>query len=428
MQKLAASVAAKYYLSVARSHGLGMRIRKRASAFGWLAVAALLIGAGALLLWQRQGPSRAGLSSARALSAIAHAPATLASDRSPPTGSGQPPNTTPTSKAAAHTIEICGSGAVPIPSDDPTEINRYLSARVEPAAQRWETTMLSSDSYRARAVGTYIQAIGNGNRAEISEQGRNELAQIALEGTDPAVFAIASRACDTDLGKAAPGDCQKLTLQRWTQLDSDNAEPWLLLAADAHSKGALDTESDAVEHAAAAHSFNNYGDSLYAFSAPSLPNDATPFERAWLAAQLIGFVAAWPRPEYGYLRTHCPSTALQDDRVRRQCEALANLLLNKSNTILDLSMSRVMGQQLGWPQPRLDRMKEETNALMMTSWEDLGTPSWTCRRVDHYNEYFDQLSRMSELAVARQAAARTGVSIPDLARQYTEMIERLTHN
>ncbi len=423
-----------------------MRIRMRASAFLWL-VAALLIGVSVLRLWEEHRAVKAAQPSAQTALAATPMPTRGTGDRSRATDSHSSANPTPPPTAAAHTIEICGSGAVAVASDDPAEINRYVAARMQPAAHRWETTMLSSDSYRARAVGTYIQAMRanslgpdaactgddaacgrGGNSLAIFEQRRDELAQIALEVSDPAVFAIAARTCEVGLGKPTPGDCQRLTPQRWIQIDSDNAEPWLLLAASAHSQGALDQETEAVEHAAAAHSFNNYGDSLYAFSAPSMPNEATPFERAWLAGQLVGFIAAWPRPEYAYLRTYCSATALKEDRVRRQCEALAQLLRNKGNTILDLSMSRVLGQQLGWPQRQLDHIKEETQALMMTSWEDPGPPSWNCRRVDRYNEYFDQLSRMSELDAARATAAHSGVSIPDLARQFTERLQRLTHN
>jgi hypothetical protein len=343
-----------------------------------------------------------------------------------------------------HPLEICGLGAVQPTSSDLFAINNYVDEHVRPAIKTWEAAMLASDSYRTRAAGAYMQLARSGLLAAVPrgcssddkaceqqqasamssfEQQRDDLVQMASETRDPVVYAVAARVCRMDVGLSAAGACQHLSVEQWTQIDPGNAVPWLLLAGKARSKNDSAGEAEAVDRAAAADRFDNYGFDLYAPAAQSFPPNVSPLEQAWFGIQLIGYEAAWPVPQYAAARAYCSTDALGDDRVRTRCNALAQLIVTKAQTILDLSMGLTLATRLKWPRPRLDRMRQEVDAMQMALFDDgAADEAWSCPRVRHYNEYFSQLSRMSEVEVAREAVGHSGVSIADLAQRYADKI------
>jgi hypothetical protein len=112
-----------------------------------------------------------------------------------------------------------------------------------------------------------------------------------------------------------------------------------------------------------------------------LPSDVTPLERWFLATELIGIESATASLEYANASKHCSVDAMHDGDVRQQCNALAELLVSKGTTLLDLGIGTNIGARAGWPKTRLAGLAKERDALMQAIMQTTPTNNddlWTC--------------------------------------------------
>jgi hypothetical protein len=235
-------------------------------------------------------------------------------------------------------------------------------------------------------------------------------------------------ACNTYSDPSPIGSCQQISLKGWTVLDADNAVPWLLLAGQAHAANDAATESAAFIQADGAHKADAYNFSLYSFSEPALPNDATPLERWVLATELMGIESATGAPHYTTASKLCSADAMQDADVRQHCDALAELLVSKGTTLLDLSIGARIGARAGWSTTRVTALAEQRDALMggitqatASGHDDL----WSCDAVRRGNAYMSQWARLGELGAARESLERSGETVPDLAQKQRDFIDTM---
>lgn len=365
----------------------------------------------------------------------------LIRDRRPSaTASMRPPTTVPaasrpagiqrtdiqTSRAeGTGTVEVCGYGRVPIDKTDPSAIFQRVGALTKEAGTRWLSALQNSGDLRARAAGLMLEGkvTGDGSLRAVAEQTRDEVVQLAVGAADPAVYAMALSMCNT--ATEADSACGQLSAQRWARIDPDNAEPWLLIAGKARARHDSAAEADAFSHAATAHKIETYTDSLFAFAEAELPQDTTPLERAYLATEVIG-VEAGSRLPYGIVAHHCSGAAQQDSTVRQQCDSLAELLVTKGTNLLDLVVGTGIGAHAGWPSERIQALVQEQHALMQATMQQ--TPSdtdmlWTCDAVGRLNAYMVQRVRLGELGAARDILERSGESVEEMARRYTQHLD-----
>ena len=211
-------------------------------------------------------------------------------------------------------------------------------------------------------------------------------------------------------------------------MDPDNAVPWLLLAGRARARHDAAAEADAFGHAAASHKIDSYSDSVFAFAEPQLPQDVTPLERAYLATEVVGVEAAIGLPQYSVAGQHCSSDAMHDGIVRQQCSSLAELLVSKGNSLLDLGVGEAIGARAGWPSKRVDELELEQHALMQAMIQQ--SPSdqdtlWTCDAVSRVNAFMLQRVRLGEVGAARELLERSGETVEVMAQRYTQYLDNL---
>jgi hypothetical protein len=363
----------------------------------------------------------------------ARRPGAIASMRPPvsPPAASQPTATQhadiPPSRAEdAGTVEVCGHGRVPIDKSHPGAIFQRVGALTKDAGTHWLSALQNSGDLRARVTGLMLEGkiTGGGPLRPVAEQTRNEVVQLAVGAEDPAVYAVALSMCNTSAATEADSACGRLSAQRWARMDPDNAAPWLLVAGKARARHDGAAEADAFSHAAAAHKIDSYSDSLFAFAEAELPQDVTPLERAYLATEVVG-VEGGMRFPFG-IAGHCFSGGQQDSTVRQQCESLAELLVTKGTDFLDLSLGTSMGARAGWPSERIQALVQEQHALMQALVQQ--TPSdndalWTCDAVGRLNTYMAERVRLGELGAARDMLERSGQSVEEMARQYTQHLD-----
>ena len=283
-------------------------------------------------------------------------------------------------------IDVCGVGKVKLDRDDWTATGKYFDALTKKSRTRWLSALRSSDDYRARAAGLYLEdMLEHDAPPKDPEAARDELVQLAVGTKDPAVYALAYSKCTIkgveDL--ASQGACPQLSLDEWTRADSDNAVPWLELAAKARRDKNVAAEAAAFAHAAQAHQYESYGWSLFSFAQPALPSNITAADRWFLTVEVIGVEAATPTP-YVPLFQYCSRDAMADAAAHQQCNALAELMVNKSATLLEFSMGKSLGARVGWPAEMMGHLKQEMQASMQAILQM--TPSdpeqqWNCDSV-----------------------------------------------
>jgi hypothetical protein len=384
----------------------------------WISlIIAAILGFG---LWLRQRPARPALAGPIPASRLS-APALLTSAW--PGGISNPAVAAVRKPDHSDEIEVCGIGKVELDPDDLRAYGDYFEALTKSTRLHWLATLRKSDDDRARAGGLYLEGILDRDLPQKdAEAARGELVQLAAATKDPAIFALAYIKCAKGGGDLA--SCPQFNFDDWVHSDADNAVPWLQLAAKARREGDGTAEAAAMAHAAQAHQYQTYSWSVFSFAQSAMPNDVTATERWILTTQVIGVEAAMLAP-YQPLFQYCSRDAQSDIAVHRQCNALAELMVGKAATLLDLSVGKSLGARVGWPAERVDGLTQETKASMWAINEMTGTDpkqQWTCDGVARGNAYMTLLAELGERGLARQAIEDSGETVAELSRRYDEWL------
>jgi len=83
---------------------------------------------------------------------------------------------------------------------------------------------------------------------------------------------------------------------------------------------------------------------------------------AWLLAiDVIGIEAAWVR-HYTAIASACKGSALADANRRQTCSKIAELMVERSDDRVDQHVGLTLGDELGWSNDRVDRLRGESQA------------------------------------------------------------------
>jgi hypothetical protein len=399
-------------------------MRNRRKWISGLIAAAFLLG---FVFWMRARPAPPPQSVAAAVS-----PPALPKPQAPRWPASMPTAKADAPKKVDHSgeIDVCGVGKVKLDRDDWTATGKYFDGLIKKSRMRWLSALRNSDDYRARAAGLYLEGMLDLDAPQkYSEAARDELVQLAVGTKDPAVYALAYTKCikaGEDI--VSPGACPQLSLDDWTRADSDNAIPWLQLAAKARREGDGAAEAAAFDHAARAHQYESYNWSLFSFAQAAIPGDVTAVDRWYLTTAVIGVEAAMPTP-YQPLFQYCSRDAMADATARRQCNALAELMVNKATTLTEFSVGKSLGARVGWPAEVVDHLTQEMQAsmqaiLQMTPSDPDPEQQWNCDSVARGNAYMSEWDQLGERGLARQAIERSGETVAELSRKYNERMAK----
>jgi hypothetical protein len=307
----------------------------------------------------------------------------------------------------ANGTEVCGFGNVPATTADANDINQYVFEKTRKTYDRWKTALLDSSDLRARTIGLTLQRIESrrDDSAAQADVSRDELVQLAAGGNDATVYGIAAGLCQTGFPDAdAAGACQRISLTEWARLDPDNAVPWIAIAQAARATGDTRAEASAFARAAAARKFDNFSESLLSFAANEMPQDATPLEKLALTIELIGAEAAWGRPVVEIMR-YCSVDSVKQDEPRKECNAVAELLVGPGTTLLNVGLGAKLGERVGWPAERVGQITAEKDALLQLAISNERNP-WSCDTVSRTNALMAERAQVGELEALRELRDR----------------------
>jgi hypothetical protein len=315
------------------------------------------------------------------------------------------------SASGAASPDGCGIIKVPSPDADGSGSYERVIAASPETHDRWEAALLDSSDSHARAVGLMIRraALLRTDSPAQAEEPRDELVQLAAGAGDPALYALAVGLCRKSSSDVdTVGACQRISPSEWARIDSDNAVPWILAAQAARNRNDTEAEATSFSRAANAHKLDDYSDSLLSFGFAELPQGIAPAEKTSLAIELIGYEAAWGVPELREISTYCSDTALRRDETHKECDAVAELLVDQGATILTLGVGIRLGGRVGWSPERLKDLSQERDALFGILRDE--PRSVSCETVNRMNAFFDSRTQLGELEALRDIRDRHALS------------------
>jgi hypothetical protein len=301
--------------------------------------------------------------------------------------------------------DVCGIQKVRPAGADAEDVNGGVIEATRETHDRWNAALLDSPDTRARAVGLLLQRFESlrEDSAVQAEESRDELVQLAAGGNDPALYAIAVGLCQTNGVSAAvtTGACQRISLTEWARTDPSNAMPWIAVAQAARASGDFQAEAAAFTRAAQAHSLRSPGESMFQFGLQEVPRDAAPAEKASLSFELIGHEVASIGPELSEVMRYCSADAVKQTQIRKDCNAVAELLVGPESTLLYFSLGAKLGERVGWPAERVRQLSDEKEELLRIGASNELLPG-SCAAISRINTFLDERARLGELAALRE--------------------------
>ena len=96
--------------------------------------------------------------------------------------------------------------------------------------------------------------------------------------------------------------------------------------------------------------------------------------------------------------------------------------------MIDFGIGKSLGARMGWPQPRIEALEQERDALAQTGIEasPQGLDQFSCAGLERGNTYMHNLAVQGELSVTRELLERSGESAAELARRHRAYLQNLT--
>lgn len=293
------------------------------------------------------------------------------------------PTRSPPADPHADEVQVCGGAWLRTKPDGSVDEDDLTRATDAPdARQRVVAALRAQPSELAHAAALLLERRGTGEggrqtmvdsafgcvsaecrdrRQAVPELGeaRDALARMAVSSTDPGVYALAFRAC----GINGDGACQMLSAEQWAQLDPGNAAPWLYMLSAAHQHSDVALQNEALHRIATAQRSNaGYLAVPGQISAAVRSDETSMFAALNMTVEAIGLQAATAIPPYQPLVADCSGVALRDSNRRQTCAAIAEVLVARSDTLLERLIGLRVGQHVGWPAERVDQLRGEFNA------------------------------------------------------------------
>lgn len=331
-------------------------------------------------------------------------------------------------------VEVCGVGRVKASPADKSGRAALETLRSPAAAAAWLDSVIASGDERTRAAALYVRgqlAQADATRgladpdpvcldnqacrkpfddlaAAAAERGgsrwRDALAQVAVRTADPAVYGYAVQACRSSQGGMRGGPCQQVSLEHWARLDERNGVPWLFVADAARARNDAAGVADAIQRAAQADHLRFHGHSLVQALLASPPRELSPAQAALLTHDVVNMQLGWTPPSHQATLRHC-SDGAQNPGVRDTCRQLAELMVRRPATVLDLNTGIALGERAGWPADRVRSLRDGASALRTAGAAAIPDTALGCQAVDRFRRHFVEVARVGEVAALRQAVA-----------------------
>ncbi len=246
------------------------------------------------------------------------------------------------------------------PHDGPPAQTSATASADAPRERLMQALSTSADPY-ANAVAVWLD-IGDGNDARSARERR--LAAMAASTHDPRLYALALRTC----WRRQSQECQSLSARRWSELEPDNAMPWLMMLDEAVLQQDISGFQEALYHAAhARHLAERAQAPLQAIVDVASDDPASLAAARSLAIEAIGIAAAQVGPA---TIMACREATPEDANSWQECTALLDLLEHRSDSLYSRMVGARIDQRLtgnGAPLAQVAAQMRQLTALDLAS-------------------------------------------------------------
>ena len=308
-------------------------------------------------------------------------------------GQGRPPPAHQPALHAEDEVEVCGAGWVAAPpTGTPDEATLLAAPGIGEARRAIGASLSAGPDEFGRAVALWVDAIDDPSL----EARRNLLAREATATRDPRVYALAFRNCLAKTG--ADGACTMLTAEQWARLDPGNAMPWLYALDAAVSRHDTAARDEAIYQISVARRIEDRMFAAPAAIVDHAPDDDRSALAAWtMAVRAIGMSATQTMPLQTLMQS-CGRADLADSNRRQVCSAIADLLMQRSDSLLLQGLGGGLGRRLGNDAEALDKSRIEINALLTAT----SSTSLACADVRRELLRFQRAVRVGEVQAMRE--------------------------
>ena len=339
----------------------------------------------------------------------------------------------------AGNVDACGGAAAKV-ADGPSEDEALAAAERyrDDAARAILAALEARPEPRARAAGLYFRAAReriDTRAAEVCKKSfdtcstleqrhrddrdsAEALARLAVNSTDPQVYAWAYRSCAA-VAREAAGSCQLVNALQWARLDPANAEPWLTVAREAKSRNGAAGLDDAMFHVAAAA----VHDAGWGRAAAQMLEAAPQADRMVVGTLIVSLdtivYETIDLSSFSDTWRYCDARTLGNANRRDTCEKIASLLVDRSTTLMGRAVGLGLGKRLDWPTARLAAVEKERDAAYAVELRDASAPGepFSCARARRDLSRLAEVARVGEVEALRRRVAATGESVATLAAE-----------
>ena len=328
--------------------------------------------------------------------------------------------------------EVCGHGPVQLDFSDNQARRQFDNELVGARFAEWIATLQNSSDLRIRAAGLVLDGreVGAQVVTAASERARNELVQLALGTSDPAVYGMAVHMCRLYRADDMVEACRQISASRWTYLDPDNAAPWFVIAQEAAAKHDAAAETKALAKAGKSRTLQVHTDSVPGLVAPLLPDGLSKYERHVIEWDIASYTGLSSQPPYELLLRYCSEAAIGERARSAVCSSIANLLVEKGRSLTGFAVGSRIGQRAGWPAARVNALKQELAAMAGGFAVEGAKPNpWSCESLQRFQPILAAEIEAGEVAAGRAAIRISGLSVRELAQhnpiQFDEDLDNL---
>jgi hypothetical protein len=307
------------------------------------------------------------------------------------------------------------------------------------AAQRTEARQnglcQSNDSCAAKEAVALQKSLASATQNAVMP-----LVKLALAKNDPSTYAAAVYACNIEGARdvienengavTTPAACAAITVAQWAAIDSDNAVPWLLLAAQPNAANAANAEKafesreeqirseqavveNAISRALAASDYTSRYPAVNTLFDEDNIKALPPFAQATLAHELLGLQHSLTPPQG--LSGYCSAAYYGSEKRRLNCGAIANKIIKSESSLAALLAAIDVGKALKWDSARLIALRDESLVATQLHNEQVASNiKLNCENVATLNNYLQRTLRYGERAVGRELLAKSGKTVAQL--------------
>jgi hypothetical protein len=310
-------------------------------------------------------------------------------------------------------------------------VDRALTADARPFSQaaRLLLQMLNGDDERRRALLAGAQGCGESCPPQLAASApaqeaaaalRDSLARLASMTTDPDTYALAYRVCGGTFARLRDGACALLSAEQWARLDPGNAAPWQEVFAAAQARRDTPAANEALHRIATSQRSDQGFSKLPGLVLDSAPDDDVLRGGVMeLALETIAVELSWMGPSDQPLIAACRRDQLRDSSRRQTCDAIAELLADKSDTLLGRTMGGAIGRQAGWPEERIDRMRAEQQAFTASRFAGMDPrAAMSCASIARMTDDLRHVAALGEVGAMREWLASSAPPPDELLSRY----------